>query len=52
MANHSKAEDVRGDKYGLETMKWYGWGSPIGLGFAIVSIGAFIWLLHLANIIK
>lgn len=42
---------VRGDMYGMETMKWYGWGSAIGLGFVIVSVGVFLWMLHLANII-
>lgn len=48
----SRSEHDRGDKYGLESMKWYGWGSPVGLGLAFVSIGIFLWMLHLANIIK
>lgn len=43
---------IRGDMYGMESMKWYGWGSPIGLGVGLVSIGVFVWMLHLANIIK
>ena len=42
---------VRGDMYGIETMKWHGWGSPVGLGLFLVSIGVFLWMLHLANII-
>lgn len=42
---------VRGDMYGMETMKWYGWGSAVGLAVVIASIGLFIWMLHLADII-
>lgn len=42
---------VRGDMYGMESMKWYGWGSAVGLGFVIVSVGIFLWMLHLAHII-
>ena len=42
---------VRGDMYGIETMKWYGWGSAVGLGIMLVSAGVFIWMLHLADII-
>lgn len=51
----SLAEQIRGDMYGMETMKWYGWGSPvglgIGLGFLLSSVGFFLWMLHLADII-
>ena len=38
------------DKYGEQAMHWYGWGSPVGLG--LISVGVFLWLLHLANLIK
>lgn len=31
---------------------WFSWGSPIGLGLFVLSIGGFLVLLHLANIIK
>jgi hypothetical protein len=31
---------------------WFSWGSPVGLGLMLISIGVFLWLLHLANIIK
>ncbi len=31
---------------------WFSWGSPVGLGLALISIGVFLWFLHLANIIK
>ena len=53
MANgkESLEDRVRGDMYGMETMKWYGWGSAVGLAFVIASIGLFIWMLHLADII-
>lgn len=51
----SLAEQVRGDMYGMESMKWYGWGSPLGmglgLGILLCSVGLFLWLLHVANII-
>jgi hypothetical protein len=29
---------------------WFSWGSPIGLGLFILSIGGFIVLLHLAGL--
>ena len=31
---------------------WYGWNSPVGLGFILVEIGVFLWLLHMAGIIR
>lgn len=40
-----------GIKYGLATMKWHGWGSPVGLGLFLLSIGGFLVLLHLAGLI-
>ncbi len=59
MSKHDKLsmeERVRGDMYGMETMKWYGWGSPIGLGIGLAlllcSFGLCVWLLHLADVIK
>lgn len=39
-------------QFAKESMKWYGWGSPVGMGFGLVAVGLFLWLLHLANIIK
>lgn len=27
--------------------RWHGWGSPVGLGLGLVSVGAFMWLLAL-----
>lgn len=40
------------DPAAKEAMSWYGWGSPVGLGIALISIGLTLWLLQLANIIK
>jgi len=31
---------------------WFSWGSPVGLGLGLISIGVFLWLLHVANIIR
>ncbi len=31
---------------------WFSWGSPVGLSIFILSIGGFLVLLHLANIIR
>jgi hypothetical protein len=38
-------------RYGIKSMEWFGWGSPIGLGSFFVSIGVFIVLLHYARLI-
>jgi hypothetical protein len=40
-----------GIKFGLATMKWYGWGSPVGLGLFLVEIAAALYLLHLAGLL-
>ena len=40
-----------GLKYGLAAMKWYGWGSPVGLGLFFLSIAGVIYLLHLAGLV-
>jgi hypothetical protein len=39
-------------KYADKAMTWYGWGSPVGVGLFIVSIGAFLVLLHYAGIVR
>jgi hypothetical protein len=31
---------------------WFSWGSPVGLGLFFIEIGAFLWLLHLAGLIR
>jgi hypothetical protein len=55
MAHHqhqeTELERLQGMQYGLKAMDWSGWGSPVGLGLFLVSLGAFLWLLHLANIL-
>jgi len=43
---------VQDYNYGMESLRWHGWGSPVGLGLELVSIGLFLWLLHLAGLIK
>lgn len=30
---------------------WFSWGSPVGFGLFLISIGAFLWLLHLAGLV-
>ncbi len=53
--DHSLARQIRDDMYGMESMKWYGWGSPLGLGIGLgllfTSVGFFLWMLHVADII-
>jgi hypothetical protein len=39
-------------KYWRGWGSWFSWGSPVGLGLFFIEIGIFIWLLHLANIIR
>lgn len=36
--------------YAEKSMRWYGWGSPVGLGLFIVAVGAFVLLLSHAGI--
>jgi hypothetical protein len=31
---------------------WFSWGSPVGLGLFFIEIGAFLWLLHMAGLLK
>ncbi len=33
-------------------MNWFSWGSPVGLGLFFIEIGATLWLLHLAGLIR
>jgi len=49
---HGSKEVNENYKYAIESMRWYGWGSPVGLSVALVGVGIFLWMLHLANIIK
>ncbi|HVS79551.1 MAG TPA: hypothetical protein VHF05_01100 [Candidatus Paceibacterota bacterium] len=43
--------DKDGIKFGLASMRWHGWGSPVGLGLFLLSIGGFLLLLHFAGLI-
>lgn len=49
MDKHDSDQDYR---YAKLALTWSGWGSPVGLGIGLMSVGVFLWLLHLANIIK
>jgi hypothetical protein len=51
MSNEQKS-DLESWKYAEKSMTWYGWGSPVGLGLFIISIGVFILLLHYAGIVR
>lgn len=35
-------------KYAERTMAWYGWGSPIGLGFGLLALAVSAVLVRLA----
>lgn len=43
--------EKEGMKYGLMSMRWHGWGSPVGLGLFILAIGGLLYLLHLAGLL-
>jgi hypothetical protein len=38
-------------RYANKAMTWYGWGSPVGVGLFIISIGAFLVLVHVAGVL-
>ena len=38
-------------RYADKAMTWYGWGSPVGVGLFIISIGAFLMMVHYAGIL-
>ncbi|QMV03766.1 hypothetical protein GHV40_20745 [Devosia sp. D6-9] len=35
-------------KYAEKALTWYGWGSPVGLGFALVALGVAALLARFA----
>jgi hypothetical protein len=37
-------------KYAEKALTWYGWGSPVGLGFALVALGVAALLARFAII--
>jgi hypothetical protein len=46
-----EASDIVAWQYASKAMTWYGWGSPVGLGLFIISIGAFLVLVHVAGVL-
>jgi hypothetical protein len=42
-----KQEDLPWRAWG----SWFSWGSPVGMGLFIISLGGFLVLLHLAGIL-
>lgn len=53
MSEHvTEKEFAQGYKYSQLVMSWHGWSSPVGLGLGLMSVGLFLWLLHLAGIIS
>ena len=49
---NSSASDIEAMKNWRSWGSWFSWGSPVGLGLFLISIGGFLVLLHLANVIK
>jgi hypothetical protein len=56
MDNPSREEAERKYERWQANVRWYSWDSPVGLSIALasllVSLGLFVWLLHLADILK
>ena len=50
-AHGAEAPDVVAWRYASKAMTWYGWGSPVGAGMFIISIGAFLVLVHVAGVV-
>lgn len=48
---HHGYDDKSAMKFGLASMQWHGWGSPVGLGLFLLAIGGFLFLLHLADLL-
>ncbi|HUI97204.1 MAG TPA: hypothetical protein VLX44_15715 [Xanthobacteraceae bacterium] len=39
-------------KYADKALTWYGWGSPVGLGIFLVSLGVVLVLIHQAGLLR
>jgi hypothetical protein len=54
-ARNAELHDVEGWRYASKAMTWYGRGSPVGvglfMGLFIISIGAFLALIHVAGVL-
>lgn len=47
LGTHSSRESF--DRHAAEAaMAWYGWGSPVGLGIALIGVGIAAVLIRLA----
>lgn len=44
-------QQIENEKFKYSENYKYSWRSPIGLGFWVISVGLFLWLLHLSKII-
>lgn len=31
---------------------WFSWGSPVGLGLFFIEMAAFLWILHMAGLLR
>jgi len=52
LEDYKRWKDVGGELPWRAWGSWFSWGSPVGLGLGLISVGVFLWFLHLANIIK
>jgi hypothetical protein len=50
-ASGIEASGIEAWRYANKAMTWYGWGSPVGVGLFIISIGAFLVLIHHAGVL-
>ena len=48
MRMNAPNETMRSRDYAAKSMEWYGFGSPVGIGILLVSIGASSLLVRLA----
>lgn len=49
--NDTKGQDDEWLKNWRMWAGWASWGSPVGLGIFLVSLGAMLWLFHLAGLL-
>ncbi len=52
LEDYKRYKEVHADLPWRAWGSWFSWGSPVGLGLGLISVGVFLWLLHQANIIK
>jgi hypothetical protein len=51
LAMHKQNEEIQDMwKYAEQSMQWFGWGSPIGLGVFFISLSTCAVLLHMAGL--